>query len=222
MKKEFSIDLKEFTIERFFELTGARRMLAGRKMLHDSADDRLMILKSERIKNLYDLLSALKSKEKITEFSQRTGIPESYLVILKREAGSYIPRPLKLSEFPGIPIEYVLSLESKGIKNSRHLFEANQTEEERKDLSKRTGIPSDRLLELYNLCDLARITGIGGIFARIVYEAGIISVEQFAESNIQKSYPEYVRIKKLRGYSKVSFSENDIEYCIGYAKELIV
>ena len=96
-----------------------------------------------------------------------------------------------------------------------------QSEQERATLSKQTGIPTDRLLELLSLCDLVRINGVGAIFARIIYETGIETVEQFAKIDVNKMYPEYIRINELRAYSLSRFSESDLEFCIVYANELL-
>ena len=219
--KKYAVDPKAISLDRFFELTGAKRLLPGRVILQESIEERLQVMKNAGINNLYDLFSTLKSKEKIAAFSQQRGIPETYLVILRREAGSYIPKPIKMSGFPGIPIEYVLSLKSKGINDSEKLYEAVQSEQERVALSKQTGIPTDRLMELLSLCDLVRINGVGAIFARIIYETGIESVEQFTKIDVHKMYPEYIRINGLRAYSLARFSESDLEFCIVYAKELL-
>lgn len=219
--KKYALDPKAFSLERFFELTGAKCLLPGRVILQESMEERLHVLKNAGINNLHDLISTLKSKEKIAAFSQQSGIPETYLVILRREAGSYFPKPIRLSGFPGIPIEYVLSLESKGINNSEKLYEAVQSEQKRVTLSKQTGIPTDRLMELLSLCDLVRINGVGAIFARIIYETGIETVKQFAKIDVNKMYPEYIRINDLRAYSLSRFSESDLEFCIVYANELL-
>jgi len=201
--KKYALDPGIFTLERFLELTRSRRMLPGREMLHEKIDERFALLQNSGIKTLADLLLFLGSKKKIEKSSSQLGIEYQYLVLLKREAGSYLARPFSLSSFPGIPFEYTESLKSKGIRNSRKFFENAQTDLQRKELAGKTGIPEERLRELYVLCDLSRITGVGGTMARIVYEAGIRSTTEFAENHEQFSD---------------QFAEEDIRYCVEYAK----
>lgn len=221
MATSYSIDPSDFSLERFFDLTVKRSMLPSRIELHDKPEQRLAMLKSEGFQSIKDILTKLKSKEQLSAFSLKTGIPESYLVLLKREAGSYISKPVRLKDFPGIPLEYAMVLDSKGIKNSRHFYEQLQGAEQKQEMSKLTGIPIDRLEELFYLCDLVRINGVGAVYARILYESDIFSVKQFAETDYKKIYGDSMGLIRLKGYPAGHFVESDIEYCVIYAKELM-
>ena len=75
-----------------------------------------------------------------------------------------------------------------------------------------------RLKELWALCDLSRITGVGAVFARVVYEAGIHSVSEFAETQASSHYLKYMSVIEKFGYSAGHFSEGDIQFCIDYAR----
>lgn len=199
----YSIDPGQITLRHFFDLTRKRRMLPGRWMLHEKMDEKFTKLSESGIKNLADLLFRLGSKEKLEIFTRESGLDPTYLKLLKREAGSYVARPLPLSAFPGIPFEYTELLKSKGIGTTRKFFELAQTENQRKTLAEATGIPEMRLKELFVLCDLSRITGVGGTMARIAYEAGIRSTAEFA-------------VTKKRFEDQIS--EDDMQYCREYAK----
>jgi predicted flap endonuclease-1-like 5' DNA nuclease len=95
-------------------------------------------------------------------------------------------------------------LKSKGIRNTKEFFEWVQVDDQRKEMAGKTGIPSHRLLELFSLCDLSRITGVGGTFARVIYESGIRSTVEFAE------------------ITTADFAtDEDIRYCVGYAKIIV-
>lgn len=210
------ISLEEFRI-----LIANRRMLPGRVALKDQMKTRFGILRRSGIETLEDLLHLLASKSKIETFSSQTDLSTDYLVLLKREAGSYLARPFPLSNFPGIPFEYVELLKSRGIKNTRDLFEKAQTEELQNELSINTGIPAYRLKELYSLCDLSRITGVGGTFARIVYEAGIHSTREFAQTDLSKQLGSYRRVIEKYGYAAGKLGEEDISYGINYARVIV-
>jgi len=201
--KPYSIDPGRITLRYFFDLTRMRRMLPGRVMLHENMDERFAILSKSGMESLADLISLLGTKEKLEQFVSQSGLDRKYLTLLKREAGSYLARPFPLSDFPGVPFEYTELLKSKGIGNTRRYFELAQTEAQRKEMAGLTGIPEERLKELHALCDLSRITGVGGTMARIAYEAGIRSTAEFAVT------------KECFGDL---LSEEDINYCIEYAK----
>jgi hypothetical protein len=169
------------------------------------------------IHNLKQLIASLGNKEKIKNVSNKTGIPKGYLTLLKREAGSYLSKPIALSGFPGIPLEYTEVLKSRGIRNTREFFESVQSDTQRKQMAEQTGIPEARLRELYSLCDLSRITGVGGFYARIIYQSGIRSVHDFAATDSATHHRKYMEILEKRGYPVQPLSEDDLQYCIDYA-----
>jgi len=130
-------------------------------------------------------------------------------------------RPFPLSDFPGIPFEYTVLLKSRGIRNTKDFFEKVQSGEQQKDLSLSTGIPEYRLKELYSLCDLSRITGVGAIFARVVYEAGIRSTGDFASTEIAGLLKSCRAVIEKHGYAAGKPGEKDIQSGIDYASVII-
>ena len=142
-------------------------------------------------------------------------------VVLKREAGSYLVRPFPLSSFPGIPFEYTELLKSKGILSTKDFFEQVQTGDQQAELSANTGIPVYRLKELFSLCDLSRITGVGAIFARVLYEAGIRSTEEFASTDALALLDSCQAIIKKHGYAAGKLGEKDMSYGINYANVVL-
>lgn len=202
----YSTNLSLISLDRFFQLTRSKRMLPGRVMLHEMMEERFAILARAGITDLKIMIRQLGSKQKMESFAARWNLPYPYLVLLKREAGSYRTKPFPLSDFPGVPFEYTEALRSLGFRNTRDFFELAQTAPLRSDLASITGIPEARLLELFALCDLSRICGVGGTMARFCYEVGIRSVREFAGAQLSQ-FPE--------------FSEEDIGYCIDYAKVIL-
>jgi hypothetical protein len=216
--KRYTLDPTQIGLERFKQLTRDRKMLPSRILLQQQIDQRFAKLHAAEILTLGDLLHRLRSHLKLEAFSKESGISREYLLLLKREAGSYLAKPFPLSNFPGIPFEYTEVLKSKGLKNTRDFYEGVRSAEQNTRLSQDTGIPLARLMELNALCDLSRITGVGGVFARVVYEAGIRSSNEFALTNAPKHYQLYMAVIDKYGYTAGHFSEEDIRYCIQYAK----
>ena len=213
----YKIDPYLISLDRFFELTVSKQLIPSRIALGEMISERFRIIKDSGIQSLGALHKILKSKKSVQAFASRSGIPEMYLVLLKREAGSYLARPFPLSDFPGIPHEYVEVLKSREIRNTMEFFESAQTSEQQMKLSRQTGIPVARLQEILSLSGLSRITGIGGVFARIVYESGIRSVEQFARTDGADQYENYMAIIEKHKYPAGHFAKEDIQYCIDYA-----
>lgn len=218
--KRYTLEPDLIGMERFEQLTRNRKMLPGRVELHHEMDLRFGVLRIAGISNLGELIRILGSKSKLHTFSAESGLSVDYLVLLKREAGSYLARPFPLSGFPGIPYEYAEVLKSKGILNTRDFFERVQSGPQQSGVYSETGIPVARLKELHALCDLSRITGVGGVFARVVYEAGIRSVREFADTDAPAHYRKYMAVIDKQGYAAGHFSEEDIRYCIDYANVL--
>lgn len=219
--KRYSIDPSLLSLEEFKELTANRRMLPGRVMLHEQIDERFALLKHSGMETLGDILHILGSKSKIHTFAIQTGLTEDYLVLLKREAGSYIAKPIPLSSFPGIPFEYVELLKSRDIKSTKDFYEIVQSEREQENLSVSTGIPAYRLKELSSLCDLSRITGVGGIFARVLYEAEIRSTEDFASTETASLLKACQFVIEKHGYAVGKLGEEDMNYGIHYARLVV-
>ena len=219
--KQYSIDPSLISLEEFKELTATKRMLPGRVMLQEDMEERFGVLKESGITHLGNLLSRLSSKSRIESFSARTGLSDDYLTLMKREAGSYIAKPFPLSSFPGIPYEYVEILKSRGIKNTKNFYEQVQSDQQQAQLAENTGIPVYRLKELFTLCDLSRITGVGGIFARVIYEAGIRSAVDFTNTELTTLLTSCQAVIEKHGYAAGKLGEEDISYGINYAKVIV-
>ena len=144
------------------------------------------------------------------------GLPIDYLTVLKREAKSYLPKPIRLKDLPGVDSKDIDALEEQGIKNTKQLFEKGKLSEARQQLSQVTGISRERLDELVSLSDLARLYGVGPVFARMIYDAGIRSVKTFVRYDAE----EFVSLYEKATHKKADFSVNDINFSLELAKEL--
>jgi hypothetical protein len=184
--------------------------------LKEELDERFKILEISGITNLKELIYRLKTKPKIELFSKETGLSIEYLTLLKREAKSYQPNPIRIDKFPGIPTKYVNRLDAEGIRNSRQLFNKTKDKMERERLSQKTGIPIEIMNELVCLSDLARAYGVGPVFARMIYDVGIKSIKEFVEVTAE----EFIRIYEEKEQKKADFGANEIQFSLELAKEL--
>lgn len=216
--EKYSLDPAMISLEEFYNLTRNKELIPSRVLLHEFMEDRFSQLRKAGILHLGGLIKSMRSKEAVSSLSATTCIPVNYLLLLKREAGSYLARPFPLSDIPGVPFEYTEVLKTADIRHTRDFFEQVQTRDDRIKVSARTGIPLERLKDIFALTDLSRITGVGGVFARVIYEAGITSVCAFARTEAESQYRAYMSVIKKYGYDAGHFSSKDIQYCIEYAK----
>ena len=220
MTDDYHIDLERFSLERFRDILITGEVLPGRKILKEKISERFEILKSMGIRNLKELIEALKTKVKVERFSQESGLPKDYLIILRREANSYIPRPVNLKDIPGVDSEYIERLAAVGIKHTKHLFERARFKRDRAQLSRLVNVPSGALLELVKLSDLARIGGVGPVFARIFLDAGIDSLEKLSDSSADEVFERTIAVNKEKGYTEVMATLKDVKLCVNTAREL--
>ena len=216
MNERYQIDLEKYSLQKFKRSLQSREMIPSRISLKDDLDIRFRILENCGITNLKNLIDRLKTKQKIEQFSQETSLSIHYLTLLKREAKSYLSKPIRLDKFSDVQTEYLDRLEDEGIRNTRQLFFEAQDMSGRERLSKKTGIPKDALSELVGLSDLSRIYGVGPVFARLIYDVGIKSVKEFVGYTAE----DFIRIYEEQTQKKADFGVGDIQFSLELAKEL--
>ena len=220
MADQYHIDLERFSLERFKRILGTSELLPGRRGLKEKIIERFGILESMGISNLKELIAALGTKKKVERFAQESGLPKEYLVVLRREANSYVPKPFNLRGVPGVDPVHIERLSAIGIKNTKHLFERARSRSDRAGLARLAEVPSSDILELVKLSDLARIGGVGPVFARLLYEAGADTLEKFLERSPDELLERLHVINQEKEYTRIMPSLKDIAYCIETAREL--
>lgn len=220
MSRSYYIDLGEISLAQFQERLETEELMPGRRILQEQIEERFAILAGMGMGNLQDIQGALKTKKRLSQFAQESGLSPDYLTILRREVNSYQPNPVKLAAFPDVDQDCVAQLTGIGIKNSRHLFDQSQTADQRTALIQQTGAAPDDLVELIAFSDLVRISGVGPVFARILYDAGVKSTASLADEEAASLYQKLVLHYQAIGYTRVDFSEKDMLTCIEMAGKL--
>lgn len=218
VKEQYHLDFEKFGLQKFKRSLQKRNMIPSRIVLKQDIEERFKILDSNGIKTLKVLIDTLKSKQKIENFSKETGLSIEYLTVLKREVKSYHPNPINLKKFPGIDTETVGSLEKLGIKNTKQYFIMVIHGTGTIQLSQETKVSINKLDELASLSDLVRLYGVGPVFARIIYDVGVNSVESFTKYSAK----EFINIYENKTKKKADFGETDIDFSMEMAKELLL
>ena len=112
---------------------------------------------------------------KLSILSERTDIPQSYLIVLRREINSFNQKPVNLSEFPEVNEEIVKKLSEYNIKTSKDLYDLYMTELKSGIIAELTSFNNQKISELYLLCNLVRINGVGTVATRAV-DLGVLDI----------------------------------------------
>ncbi|MCD4674267.1 MAG: DUF4332 domain-containing protein [Anaerolineaceae bacterium] len=216
MPNQYQLDLNTFSLQKFKDILQTKDLIPSRVSLKEDLQQRFEVLEARGIVTMKDLIDALKTKQKISQFARETGLPVDYLTLLKREASSYLPSPVRLDKFPGVPAAPLERLASLGIKNTRQLFDRAQTAEQRAQICREANISFDDLTELVCLCDLSRAYGVGPVFARLIYDVGIRSIKAL----IGHSAEEIIQIYEEQTGKKADFGANEIQFSLELAREL--
>jgi hypothetical protein len=201
----YNLDLSAITVQEYKELLKGQNLLPGRRILWNDIDSVFETIGKQGIHTVAQLKNQLSTRQKILVFTEATNIPEEYLMVLKREVGSFDQKPLALSDFPGIDAAVVADLNNQGIKTTKDYIE--------RDVSP--------VGELLGLCDLVRINGVGAVAARAFYEAGYQSVGEVARADAATMLEKITEVNNINHYYKAQLGIKDMQFCIDYASLLV-
>ncbi len=202
---QYNLDSAKLTIEAYRELLKNQNLLPGRRLLWHNIDQNFDAIKKAGIDNIAQLKKQLASPKKLASFALATGIGADYLTLLKRETGSLEQKPVPLSSFPNADGAQIDELAGKGIRTSKDYFENC----------------ADCGGELFCLCDLVRINGVGAIAAKAFYEAGYHDASQVAQADAAIMLECITRVNEAKHYYKASLGARDMQFCIDFAALLI-
>jgi len=98
-----------------------------------------------------------------------------------RQAGISRHRsPFRLKDFLWVNQAHIAKLKAAGITNIAQMIENGKTPGARKELARSTGMTTEDILELVKLADLARVTGVKTIRARLYHDAGLDTLDKIA------------------------------------------
>lgn len=197
----YSLDLSRISLGEYKKLLAKQNLLPGRRLLLEGIDYNFQALAAQQIETLAQLKQRYSSPQKLAALSAATGIPETYLTILKREIGSFEQKPVPLTAFPGMDAKLISALSDEGIVNSKDCFERGAAVSE----------------ELRCLCDLVRINGVGAVAAKTFYEAGYRSVSDVAAATAAEMLRRVSAVNAEKGYYRATLGEKDMQFCIDFA-----
>lgn len=201
----YDIDLTKVSLEQYRQLLQKQNLLPSRRLLLQDLDARFTALETQGIANAAQLMKALAAPAKFDQLAAKAGIPQEYLTVLKRELGTLLPKNVSLTDFPGIDPAAIESLRERGIKTSKAYFEQSD----------------DTNGELYALCNLVRINGIGPNAAKMFYEAGYRSPAEIAAADAETILIKISAQNADHRYYQGTLGFKDMRFCVESAQMLL-
>lgn len=138
-----------------------------------------------------------------------------------REAGTAKTRQVfKLRNFRGVDLDAVTALERSGIINVEDMLEAGRTPDDRRKLSKQTGLPLKTILELVKLSDLSRLGAIKSVRARLYYDAGLDTPDTFVKWKKEDLREMLIEFIKRTGFDGIAPLPKELSNAIEASKKL--
>jgi predicted flap endonuclease-1-like 5' DNA nuclease len=103
---------------------------------------------------------------------------------------------VNIRNFSSINHAIVDHLWSKGFRTNEDILDNAATEEARNQLAADAGVAPDLLLTLARRADLARIKGIGNLYAELLEHAGVYSVQDLARQDVESLYEQVIRLNQ--------------------------
>jgi predicted RecB family nuclease len=125
-----------------------------------------------------------------------------------------------LSQIEGMTTFAASKLKKLGIRTTTALLEAAHTAKGRRDLSAKTGISEQQLLEWANICDYMRIPGMGRAKTGLLRAVGVTTVRELALRNPSRLAESMKDINIRRKLVHVLPSEKSVEQIIQKARKL--
>jgi replicative superfamily II helicase len=217
----YNINVNKIKIMQYKEILKNQYLIPSRAILRSNIDENFDKLLIFSINNLEDLKLKLSTNEKLKKFSFLTGIDEKYLTILKREINNLEIKSIPLKELLDDEDPFNFNFINNGILTSKDYYELYNNTESKNDIVKLFKVSIEKAEELYKLCDLVRIKGIGGAAAKCFYASGCKSVEDVANKDTNELLKKVLTLNENEKYYKVNLGENDIQYCIDFARLII-
>jgi hypothetical protein len=216
----YYIDLESISIDTYKQTLRTADLIPSWMVLKENIDENLDTIKKHNINNIGELKKAIKTKDKVQEFSKQSGLPENYLAVLRRVINGYHPKPNRIKDFPYIAEDVVGKLEALGLKNTLKLYEKVLTPEKRDELSEKSGISKNEIERLTKLTDLSRIRWVNHTFAYVLLEAGYDTAEKVANADYQELYETVKQLNKEREIYKAHIGVRDMKLVIEAAQGL--
>ena len=216
----YAADLSKIATDDFAQSLLEVELIPSRRVLKDHILDVVVALHERDVHDLEALRRLLRDKRGHGRLAPELGVDAGYLTLLAREVNAYLVKPLALARIEGLQEPELERMAAAGVTSTRDCYERAATTLGRSSLAAETGLPAERLLEVLELCDLLRVTGLGPASAVAFQAIGISSPSDYLATEsavIQARYADWT--EEHTGRREV-LGLSDIDYCRRYAAVL--
>lgn len=213
----YSIDLEQISLKRYVEILKHQNLLPGRKILLEEIDVRFSRFADFGVQNVSDLKGHLSSSKKLQNFAQQTGIPQDYLIVLRREIGSLEQKPVPLADFQGVDPQLITALADNEIRTSKDIYDRFQENGVLTEINDIPEIGEAQITEVFRLSNLVRINGVGPAAARALYAAGFRNISEVAAANSEDLLERVSMANSTGHYYSAKLGLKDMQFVIDFA-----
>ncbi len=113
------------------------------------------------------------------------------------------------------------SLWKIGLRTSDDILDRTSTADDRQKLAVQTEIDADLLLDLARRADLARIKGIGNLYAVLLKHAGINSIQDLARQDVEELYKRVIELNETMKLARRIPKPANVEQWVEGARKLV-
>lgn len=128
--------------------------------------------------------------------------------------------PFKLLDFLWVSQTHVSKLKAVGVTNTSQMIESGKTPDARRKLAISTGMTTEDILELVKLSDLARISGVKSVRARLYHDAGLDTLDKVALLDPLKLRDVCIRFVASTNFPGIPPTLREAAYTVSSAKTL--
>lgn len=125
-----------------------------------------------------------------------------------------------LARFRDVSQEHADALASAGVRDVKQMLTAGATRAGREALARRTGVSYSAILEMVKLSDLARLSGIKAIRARLYVDAGVDTVEKLATWKPEELRAMLLKFVEETGFDGIAPLPKEAESAVAKARRL--
>lgn len=127
---------------------------------------------------------------------------------------------MKIESIEGIGPVYGAKLRTAGVNSVKSLLTAGASRSGRKKLADASGMDEKKVLDLVNMADLFRISGIAGQYAELLKAAGVDTVKELKTRNCGNLCAKINEVNAARKLVRQMPSESLVQDWINQAAEL--
>jgi len=120
----------------------------------------------------------------------------------------------------GIPYHVRVKLERAGIVTGDHILAVTRSPDQRRALAETLSLTADEVQMLVCRADLARVKGVGGVFAVLLQKAGVNTVDELAGCDPNRLYSELGNINEQDQIAGRAPSYRAVTGWVAHAREL--